>query len=334
MVTTAIGIGNLCVPCRCRCRYCLLAWDGGVPGVEYERGKRFAARFMSELAQARPQLQPFYYIGYCMDTPHLADYIRFCRSTGSPSGEFLQLNGLAIRDREQTERFADTIAAAGIRTADVTFYGLQAYHDAFAGRPGDFAFLLRLAAAMARAGIELTVSLPITRENMAQTPMLLDQLENWHIKRFFAFLPHGKGRGWALNGQRLTRAEFEALPGRVRACFSPRVEYRTEADWLQRGNWPQPESRTLTLSLTGDNIDRLERMPALEIVQALEDLDERYYSFLPPPAALAARWGDPAGEKMYRLRDLLLEYRQRHHRQYGAGVPNMDDESGNYSVRT
>lgn len=334
MVTTAIGIENLCVPCRSRCRYCLLSWDGGVPGVEYRRGERFAARFLDELGRERPHLGRFYYIGYCMDTPHLTDYIRFCQGVGSPAGTFLQLNGLALRDREQTERFAEAIAAAGIKTADVTFYGQQAYHDSFAGRPGDFAFLLRLAEAAAQAGIEVTASLPVIRENMAQLPALLDQLEALPIKRFFAFFPHGKGRGWALNGQRLTRAEFEALPDRVRACFSPRVEYRTEADWLRRGDWPQPESRTLTLSLTPDNIARLEQTPALEIVQALEALDERYYGFLPPPASLAARWGDPAGEKMYRLRDLLLEYRQRHYRRYGAGMPNMDDESGHFSVRS
>ena len=226
------------------------------------------------------------------------------------------------------------IARAAVRSVDMTFYGQRQYHDRFAGRPGDYDFLFRLLAAAEKAGLELEVSLPVIRENMDQTPGLLDSLERFPVKRYFAFLPHGKGRGWQLNGQRLTRSEFEALPERVRACFSPKVAYRTEADWLRLGQWPEPESRTLTLSLTPANIDGLERMPAEDIVRMLEGMDDRYYAAVPAPPELAARYGDPWGERMYRLRDLLLEYRQRFWREQGAGLANMDDETACFSVRS
>ena len=68
MRTVAIGVENLCVPCGCRCRYCLLSYDGRPVGVDYERGKQFTEHFFGELERTRPELPRFYYIGYCMET--------------------------------------------------------------------------------------------------------------------------------------------------------------------------------------------------------------------------------------------------------------------------
>ena len=63
MKTLSFNMENLCVPCKCRCRHCLLGYDGNVIGVEYERGKDLARR----IAEGSP-VKFNYYIGYCMDT--------------------------------------------------------------------------------------------------------------------------------------------------------------------------------------------------------------------------------------------------------------------------
>lgn len=333
MKTSSIGIENLCVPCACRCRYCLLSWDGRLPGVEYERGERFARRFMGELKKTRPETQTFFYIGCSMDTPRLTDYIAWSRETNSPSAEFLQLNGLTMRDDAEAERFMASIAQAGIKTVDLTFYGLGEYHDRFAGRKGDFEFLLRLLRAAKGTGIAPHVSLPILRENMGEAGALLELLRGYGPASYFAFLPHCKGRGASLEPLRLTRREFDALPEPVRGCFSPRVEYRTEGEWVRASDWPEPESRTLTLSLTPENIARLEETPAEEIAAELERMDRAYYGLMPSPAELAERYGDPEGERMYRLRDLQLLWRRKYYAEYGEGVPDMEDERGCFSVR-
>ena len=333
MKTTAIGVENLCVRCHAHCRYCLLSWNGKPVGVDYDRGKRFTERLFSELNLERPDLRVLYYIGYCMDGPHLPDYIRFCRSVGSPSGEFLQLNGLALRDREEAEGYIRNIASLGIRRVDLTFYGLREYHDRFAGRTGDFDLLLALLDAAGRAGVQADVSLPILRENMAETDALLELLRKYRVGRYFAFLPHGKGRGRTIEDQRLTKAEFESLSQEVRACFSPNVRYQTEAEWIREGIWPVPQTRTLTLSLTPENMDELEAMPAGAVVSMLEKMDDCFYAAIPPPAELAAYCGDPKGQKMYRLRDLLLEWRGRFLGKSGPSLHNMDDEQGHFSVR-
>lgn len=333
MRTVSIGVENLCVPCCAHCRYCLLSWDGKPLGVDYDRGKHFTEKFAAELTDRRSDLRTFYYIGYCMDTPRLVDYIKFCQSIGSPAGEFLQLNGLDLRDERETERFVREIAAAGVKRVDLTFYGLRECHDRFAGRTGDFDFLLRLLWAAERAGLEADISLPILRENMDQVDGLLDLLAGFSVGQYFAFLPHGKGRGRLLENQRLTRAEFDSLSQRVRACFSPRVKYRTEGEWIREGNWLSPETRTLTLSLTPDKIGQLEEMPAEEIVAMLEELDDRFYAQMPPVAELARLYGDPDSDRMYRLRDLELAWRQRFLRERGTGLHDMDDERGHFSIR-
>ena len=46
MKTESILLLTLCVPCGCRCRYCLLSWDGHCTGAEQYR---FMKRYMKNL---------------------------------------------------------------------------------------------------------------------------------------------------------------------------------------------------------------------------------------------------------------------------------------------
>lgn len=331
MKTAALGIENLCVPCHASCKYCLLSSCRSATGVSYERGKAFARRVYEEVQARCPELKLFYYIGYCMDTPHLTDYIRFCREIGSPSGRFLQFNGLSLRDERETAELVESVAREGVERIDLTFYGTREYHDRFAGRPGDFDFLLRILREANAVGLTADVSLPLTRENAAQADELLDLLDEYRVGNTFVFLPHSKGRGAVLNGQRLTRAEFDRLSPRVKAHFS-KVPYRTEGEWIRSGEWPEPEQRTLTLCLTPDNIDRLESMPVEEILLYLEGLDDKFASQVPAAGVLAERFGVPDGEELFRLRDLLLLWQQRYLQEHPE-IYDMNDESHHFSVR-
>ena len=77
MQTTAIYIQNLCVPCSCHCRYCLLSWDGHLRGIDYERSATFAKRFRTWLQEHRPDLDFQFYFGYSMEHPQLPEAIDF-----------------------------------------------------------------------------------------------------------------------------------------------------------------------------------------------------------------------------------------------------------------
>ena len=334
MKTVSFWIENYCVPCSAHCRHCLLSSCGKATGVDYETGERFADRVMTELAQKRPELPTGYFIGYCMDTPKLRQYLKFRREHHLPGAGFLQMNGFAFRSAEELDVLMTELAEEQVELLDLTFYGTEAYHDRFAGRPGDQAFLLRMLDAANRAGISVSVSIPIIRENMGQLSELRSLLDAHGAERCIYFLPNSKGRGKMMQDQRITLQEFEALPDFVRTNFI-KTPNRTEAEWIRSGELSESGKRTLTLVLTPENLVRYGKMPAEEIVRELEDADDRFAEKLPSVQTLAEHYGRPDNEQLYRLRDLLLEWRQKYLedlRKNGEDLYDMQDESHSFSI--
>lgn len=332
MKTTSLGIENLCVPCNSSCRYCLLSSCGKATGVAYDRGKRLAKRLYDEVNEADLGCKVYHYIGYCMDAEHLVDYIRFSQQIGSPSARFLQLNGLKMRDELQTKELVRNIRAEGIKQIDLTFYGTEAYHDRFAGRQSDFAFLLRILSAAEQVGLDVHISCPIHKENMAQMDELLSLLDGYATSGISLFLPHGKGRGRYLEDLRLAEDDLDRLSSRTRTLLR---NCRAEREWISDGFCDEPKSRTLVLSLKPDNIEMLEKMSVQQILRYLEEMDDRYYAQVPSINELAMRYGKRDGNRLYRRdRDLYLEWQQRFLDETNADIWDMNDETHHFSIRT
>lgn len=327
MKTVFLNMENLCVPCSCRCRHCLLGYDGTAAGAEYGRAKALARR----LAEGSP-VEFTYYIGFCMDTPELLDHIAFCQEIGSPGGRFLQMNGFAVRPYGALEALMGRVRDSGVELVDLTFYGLEDYHDRFAGRPGDFALLMSMLKAANAAGLPVHISAPITEENAGQMEELFHILSAYKTEDIRLYLPHAKGRGWFLEPKRLTEPTWKQLPPDLRARM-PKVRTQTEARWLQEGAFPESVERHLTLSLTRENIGGYEAMSAPDIIRELEMLDDAFYAAVPTAAELAQRYGDPAGDRLFRYRDLVLLWTRRYMRENGLTLHDMTDERGHFSVR-
>ena len=83
MKTTSVMLQTLCVPCACRCRYCLLSWDGRAIGADWERSKHAAAAFDTWIRENRPELRFHFAFGYSMEHPALPDALDFLREIGS-----------------------------------------------------------------------------------------------------------------------------------------------------------------------------------------------------------------------------------------------------------
>lgn len=154
MKTISIGIQNLCSPCSCACRYCLLQSAKSADGVEYFRGKRLAERFILWAKEEHVTPLPFYYISYCAEYTQLADNILFNRVNGFAGADFLQCNGIKIRSLAETNQFIEEIKSVGVTRIDTTFYGNREYHDSFAGRQGDYDFMIQLAATIHSKSID------------------------------------------------------------------------------------------------------------------------------------------------------------------------------------
>lgn len=325
MKTTAIMLQTLCVPCHCHCRYCLLSWDGTTIGADYARSEDYARRFYDWVRANRPELRFSFSFGYSMEHPDLFRAVEFLRSIGSPGAEFLQFDGMRRRDRAELGALTAGLAARGVKHLNFTFYGQEAYHDRFAARRGDFRLMLDTADAALGAGLRVSAGIPLTRENARQVHSLAGLLREHGFASIRLFVPHGEGRGAALEPVRLTRAELEGLEDEDKALLNREV-YRTEAEWLRPGALTPAERRALLISLTPENLDRFEAAGFAEVIREVEELDEAYYAALPAPEALAARYGDPEGGSFYSRRDLYHLYQKQYIADQGLRLYDVTDE--------
>lgn len=313
------------VACGCACKYCLLSSEKKSCGVDYYRGKRLAQRFLDWKLSGGYQLSLYYSIGFCADYPQLADNISFNRKLGFPGAEFLQCNGIRIMDNKETIMFVITLKESGITRIDTTFYGTQEYHDRFAARKGDYAFMLRLAEAAVNAGIICSPSMLLCEENLGMVGEVFDTLSpiagTTHIH---AFPQDYRGRGYLLEGSRLTSTGYEMLPLRVKEAFNI-MRYKTEAEWLM-SPLPEHTQRVLNIAIREDNIEMLENMSCDEIISYVEKLDDAYYDAIPTINVLAELYGDKDNTRLYRPRDLFWKWQKRYLQDNNIHIHDVTDE--------
>ena len=332
MKTVSINVVNHCIPCENHCRYCLLSWCGKLSGVDYERSESYARRFHEYIRQNRPELSFVFYFGYSMEHPSLAQAVRFLGSIGSPGGEFLQFDGMRHRTETELRVLLRELMESGIRTIDLTFYGIGEVHDRFAGRSGDYDQLMLIWRVANELSLSVNVGMPLTTENAAQADAFLTKTDALQAARRYFFVPHSEGRGKTLGPIRLTKAAFDAMSPRAKAFLS-RTRFRTESEWLQDGNFAVPERRMLLLSLTKDNIDRLEKEDPAKTILDLEAMDDRYYAQIPPLSVLAARYGNKNGDRFFSERDLYLHYQAKYIEEMDLDIYDVNDERQSGSRR-
>lgn len=332
MKTTSISVMNLCVPCENRCRYCLLSYDGRVEGADYRRSESYAKRFFDWLQENRRDVDFNFGFGYSMEHPKLLEAIDFCRSIGSAGGRCLQFDGMQFRTEAQLRQLLGDLQNHGIQLIDLTFYGTRDYHDRFAARKGDFQLMADTLAAANQVGLDVTVSIPLTDENADQIDDLILELERYQVERIVCFVPHSEGRGRLLDPVRLSGKGLAHLGSKARQCFND-TRFRTERNWLARGEFPAPQKRALAVTLTPDNIGFFEQLGFAETIAYLEELDDTYYAAIPDMAKLAECFGDPGNDRYYSLRDLYLHYQRRYIVENHLQIYDVNDERHCFSRR-
>ena len=161
--TKSINVLNLCVPCHNHCKYCLLSYNGELLGIDYDRSIKYAKGFYEWIKNNRPDIEFIYYFGYSMEHPNLIEAIKFMQEINSPMGEFLQLNGMKMRSKDELYIFLSELKSVGIKLIDFTFYGLEEYHDAFSGRAGDYNLMINSLNIALEIGIDAKSRKPTSR---------------------------------------------------------------------------------------------------------------------------------------------------------------------------
>ncbi len=332
MKTESVLIQSLCVPCMDHCRYCLLSWNGSAEGAPWERSVRLAERWLGELREQRPEIRASFAFGYSMEHPDLRNAIRTLRRLSSPMAEFLQCDGMKMRDEAECGELMVLLREEGIRQLNFTLYGLPEYHDRFAGRKGDHALILRMMQAAGHAGIPFDAGIPLTAENAGQIDKLTSCLYGAGCEKIHLFIPHEEGRGKMLAAIRCRKQDIEKLSPASQALLNGRI-FRTEAEWLKAAEPLHEERRMILLSLRANNMERYEEMDALSALQETEALDDAYYAAFPAFAELAEMYGDPEGDRLYRFRDLFAYYRKCFAAERGIRVYDVTDERSSGSRR-
>jgi len=325
MKTRMILIQNLCVPCNCHCRYCLLSWSNKLLGIDYERSEAYAKKFYEWIKENRPELDFSFYFGYSMEHPNLLKAVDFFQSIGSVNGTMLQFDGMRFRNQEEIVELLTGIKEHGVKHLNFTFYGIQDYHDKFAGRQGDFEFMLQVIEEAHKLGLEVSIGVPITHENAGQIEALLDIFDEYHIAKRTIFVPHEEGRGVSLNAVRFREEDFNQLSDRAKAYFNTNL-YKKECDWISERAFKTTENRALLLSLTPENIEMFENMSFEDTIAYLEKLDEEYYDAIPSLEELAELYGNADGKEYYQQRDLFHHYQRMYIKEHNLTIYDVTDE--------
>lgn len=324
MKTKSIMLQTLSVPCACHCRYCLLSWDNHPVGADYGRSKAYAREFYRYIRENRPEVKFDFTFGYSMEHPKLLEELDFLNEIGSVQGQFLQMDGMRFRSAGEMDALTAALAEHGAAKINATFYGLEAYHDRFAARHGDFAHLLKLAQSGVKNGLEVSAGIPLTAENAEQSEALIDRLEECGISEISVFVPHEEGRGALLAPIRFSEQDLEKLGSKGFSKLN-RKAFRPEREWIS-GTWPEEQNRALIISLTPENIGRFEKMEFEQVIRYVEELDEAYYSSLPTFAELCGMYGNLEGNDLYGKRDLFQHYQKRYIAQHGLSLYDVTDE--------
>ncbi len=106
---------------------------------------------------------------------------------------------------------AKKIIDSGIARVSLSLDGCEAAkHDAFRGREGSFASVMRAAETLRNAGVPFQINTSFTRRNVADMARILRLAEEMGAVAWHAFFVVPTGSAWEMRGELLDRDEYEA----------------------------------------------------------------------------------------------------------------------------
>lgn len=293
--------------CCCRCRHCSLGDEHRICRVPFGRAKKVAERFLDwRNEHGITDLSVHITTGYSCWSDEAMDAIVFNKRIGATSWQYIPSNGTRFFPRDDLRRRLAERMELGVTTIGLTFYGLRDLHDAWAGRRGDFDHDLLLAKLAAEVGLNRQETVFISKSGIQDLPELLPVLDALPGQSNRDICPWDyRGRGKQLEEERVTAAQVRALPEQIRRAINPRC--KSEAEWvagIEAGDCPRRDKRAYLISVWEDNIDWLESEDCRDILESIRITDERLNNAIPSLPALAAVYGESAGERLYSLRDL------------------------------
>lgn len=314
MIDASINIAWYGVPCHCHCQHCLVNSGQKISTIPYKKAQDIVKSFI-EWRDVQREYKPIisFAVGYSTYFDQLKEHFHFLRYARLPANDFLQVGGLRKKSGDELCNLIDSFLEAGIHHLGFSFFGSDGSHDEFAGREGDFKFLLDIARAWIEQNHKVSVVIFLTRNNIIELPNLIKTLGNIHVnKEDVCLRPLGyKGRAKFLEVERPLISDLISIPETIQALFD-KDKYKTEEEWFQTfklENIPRKKELHYFIPIWEENIDWLEATSPDIILSTLRESHNKYISSMPPFETLASLYGNQSGQCLYKLEDLEHKWR-------------------------
>ena len=302
-------------PCHCRCRHCLLRSGEKLSKVPFAKVRALAERFVRWRTQAGLEFSVDLVAGYQCDSPEYLECAQFNKQHGQSAWWFMPLNGTRIKDDAELEGFLSALKTQGITSIGLTFYGLGEDHDRWAGRPGDFNYILRLARMSVDHGLDRQETVFLSQTGLGHMPELIGLLDSLSGNVGRSVCPWDfRGFGKRLESERILAKQVDGLPDEVKRHVNLDA-YASEAEWIGRiatGSIPVKSRRLYMLSVWEENIRELEATECDRILENMRSKDDSLRQALPSLQELASLYGDKSEDRLYKLRDLQWKWTDAH----------------------
>ena len=208
---SALTLNLHAMPCTNACAHCWVQGSARKPRMPFEQ----IAWVLGQLAGLKGQgIAPgFFLFDEPTHHPRFLDILQRAADLDLlPEGFFVATNGSILAHRP--DAYWEAVRQAGLRSLQLTLYGLEATHDAFAGRTGAFRDVVTTARRGLAHGMELVIQVIWHADNTAELAQTLDfarGLDPSGATRagYFVFAWQGRGR----RARRPRRVDYARLPG-------------------------------------------------------------------------------------------------------------------------
>jgi hypothetical protein len=315
-------------PCAHICRYCLVSETRKGSTLPFARFEQLVHRFYDWKASGQTDIDIRTFVGpsfdYDIETLKGVGRLRARRGTAF---QILNLGGLRIRHPDALKVWLDERQASGIVGFHTSLAGCDKTHDRWNGRAGDFDYQISILRMAGEHGMVRQERLFLAQNTLTLFDRLLDILERIpgevRSRIVTPFFYAGLARRY--EDERITEDIRDTLPDRIAMLRRGRFqEWRSEREWIPilMETASQPRKLAMKLDVHEGNIDRLESSTCEEIFAEREQIYRQDYRRMPSLEELCARYGDPAGRKVYMLpRDLEQKWMDMHERETGVKIP-------------
>jgi hypothetical protein len=250
--------------------------------------------------------------------------VRRMRARSGWKMEILNLGGQKMRADNELTQWLDERHSSGIIGFHASFAGLDAVHDKWNNRAGDFSYQTSILRRGGALGMVRHERLFLAKNTIGVMDQLLDVLETipgqsrdrYAVPFFYA------GTAARYERERIDESDRDHLPARVKHLRLWHFDtWRSEREWLPRVKEAAhvPKNAMLHLDVDESNIELLESLTC----EAIFDLAKKKFladwASIPDIEQLCDQYGDPTGLQIYssaeELETKLIDLYRRENRE-------------------